>query len=247
MVTTGTRQRCAAPTDTGAHGGDTSHETDRSRRVRRRAVPLAGRPRARSCRRARNRWLVRSPRAMRGSGKYSPNASTFSAATSASSSASSRRKGGGSFRTADSAPTTRAPVTGDTVFEIGSVTKVFTALLLADMARRGEVKLTDPVAKYLPASVAARFDNGTRRSRWPTWPPTRPDCPSGRRTFRQREKGRSRWPPTPRPSSFNSCPASRCRTTSARSGGIRTWTRGCWAWRSRVVPAAPMRRCSGRG
>ncbi|HTR38856.1 MAG TPA: serine hydrolase [Bryobacteraceae bacterium] len=42
---------------------------------------------------------------------------------------------------------------GDTVFEIGSVTKVFTSLLLADMAERGEVALTDPVAKYLPASV----------------------------------------------------------------------------------------------
>jgi serine-type D-Ala-D-Ala carboxypeptidase/endopeptidase len=39
---------------------------------------------------------------------------------------------------------------GDTVFEIGSITKVFTALLLADMVARGEVALTDPVMKYLP-------------------------------------------------------------------------------------------------
>jgi len=46
------------------------------------------------------------------------------------------------------------PVDGDTVFEIGSVTKVFTGLLLADMAARGEVALTDPVAKYLPMNVA---------------------------------------------------------------------------------------------
>lgn len=42
---------------------------------------------------------------------------------------------------------------GDTVFEIGSVTKVFTSLLLADMVQRGEVKLDDPVSKYLPATV----------------------------------------------------------------------------------------------
>ena len=38
-----------------------------------------------------------------------------------------------------------------TVFEIGSITKVFTALLLADMADKGEVSLDDPAAKYLPA------------------------------------------------------------------------------------------------
>jgi CubicO group peptidase (beta-lactamase class C family) len=42
---------------------------------------------------------------------------------------------------------------GDTVFEIGSITKVFTALLLAEMVQRGEVALNDPVARYLPAEV----------------------------------------------------------------------------------------------
>lgn len=42
---------------------------------------------------------------------------------------------------------------GDTVFEIGSLTKVLTALLLADMASRGEVAFDDPVAKYLPPAV----------------------------------------------------------------------------------------------
>ena len=43
------------------------------------------------------------------------------------------------------------PLDADTVFEIGSITKVFTALLLADMANKGEVSLDDPAAKYLPA------------------------------------------------------------------------------------------------
>jgi D-alanyl-D-alanine-carboxypeptidase/D-alanyl-D-alanine-endopeptidase len=48
-------------------------------------------------------------------------------------------------------------VDGDTLFEIGSVTKVFTALLLADMVRRGEVALDDPVARSLaPARVPER-------------------------------------------------------------------------------------------
>jgi D-alanyl-D-alanine-carboxypeptidase/D-alanyl-D-alanine-endopeptidase len=48
---------------------------------------------------------------------------------------------------------TSQEVNGDTVFEIGSVTKTFTTLLLQDMVERGEVKLDDPVAKYLPESV----------------------------------------------------------------------------------------------
>lgn len=42
---------------------------------------------------------------------------------------------------------------GDTVFEIMSITKVLTSLLLADMAARGEVAFDDPVTKYLPSSV----------------------------------------------------------------------------------------------
>jgi serine-type D-Ala-D-Ala carboxypeptidase/endopeptidase len=45
------------------------------------------------------------------------------------------------------------PVGGDTVFEMGSITKVFTATLLTQAVERGEVKLDDPVAKYLPAGV----------------------------------------------------------------------------------------------
>jgi CubicO group peptidase (beta-lactamase class C family) len=44
-------------------------------------------------------------------------------------------------------------VNGDTLFEIGSDTKTFTTLLLADMFERGEMQLDDPVAKYLPESV----------------------------------------------------------------------------------------------
>jgi serine-type D-Ala-D-Ala carboxypeptidase/endopeptidase len=49
---------------------------------------------------------------------------------------------------------------GESVFEIGSITKVFTGILLADMARRGEVQLSDPVAKYVPADVTIPARNG---------------------------------------------------------------------------------------
>ncbi len=44
-------------------------------------------------------------------------------------------------------------IDGNTVFEIGSITKTFTSLLLVDMVNRGELKFDDPVAKHLPPSV----------------------------------------------------------------------------------------------
>jgi CubicO group peptidase (beta-lactamase class C family) len=82
------------------------------------------------------------------------------------------------------------PVNGDTLYEIGSITKVFTSLLLADMVERGEVALDDPVAKYLPVGVRMPERNGkqitlldlsTHRSGLPRMPanfnpkdPTRP-------------------------------------------------------------------------
>lgn len=49
---------------------------------------------------------------------------------------------------------------GATVFEIGSITKAFTAVLLQDMAERGEVKLDDPIAEYLPGTVKVPARNG---------------------------------------------------------------------------------------
>ena len=49
---------------------------------------------------------------------------------------------------------------GNTVFEIGSVTKVFTSLLLADMVERGEVRLDEPVADLLPKTVKVPSHNG---------------------------------------------------------------------------------------
>lgn len=51
-------------------------------------------------------------------------------------------------------------VNGNTVFEIGSITKVFTALLLQDMVERGQMKLDDPVSNYLPPSVKMPSRNG---------------------------------------------------------------------------------------
>jgi serine-type D-Ala-D-Ala carboxypeptidase/endopeptidase len=60
-----------------------------------------------------------------------------------------------------------------TIFEIGSLTKVFTALLLADMAERGQVRLSDPAARYLPgaAGPVTLADLATHTSGLPRLPP----------------------------------------------------------------------------
>ena len=54
----------------------------------------------------------------------------------------------------------RHPLNGDSVFEIASVTKVFTALLLTDMVRKRELALTDPVTRYLPKGMKVPERNG---------------------------------------------------------------------------------------
>jgi CubicO group peptidase (beta-lactamase class C family) len=49
--------------------------------------------------------------------------------------------------------TDAAPLDANSIFEIGSVTKVFTATLLADMVEQGLVRLDDPVQRHLPEDV----------------------------------------------------------------------------------------------
>ncbi len=51
-------------------------------------------------------------------------------------------------------------VSPNTLFEVGSVTKTFTALLLADMVLKGELKLIDPVEKWLPDGILLRDKTG---------------------------------------------------------------------------------------
>jgi serine-type D-Ala-D-Ala carboxypeptidase/endopeptidase len=73
----------------------------------------------------------------------------------------------------------RLPDGASSLFEIGSITKVFTATLLADMARAGLVALDDPVAAHLPADVRMPLrgraitleDLASHRSGLPRLPP----------------------------------------------------------------------------
>lgn len=39
------------------------------------------------------------------------------------------------------------------IYEIGSISKVFTATILADMVRKGEMNIEDPIDKYLPSTI----------------------------------------------------------------------------------------------
>lgn len=62
-----------------------------------------------------------------------------------------------------------------TAFEIGSVTKTFTGLLLAEAVERGEVALDDPIGEYLdlgdaPAASATFDELATHRSGLATFP-----------------------------------------------------------------------------
>ncbi|MCZ6681504.1 MAG: serine hydrolase [Candidatus Poribacteria bacterium] len=54
------------------------------------------------------------------------------------------------------------PVDENTIYEIGSVTKVFTSLLLADMVEKGELRLDDPIEKFLPDTVKVPMYDGKK-------------------------------------------------------------------------------------
>lgn len=54
------------------------------------------------------------------------------------------------------------PLDAQSVLEIGSLTKVFTGVLLADMVRRGEVGLMDPVERLLPPGTSVPSRSGKK-------------------------------------------------------------------------------------
>ena len=72
------------------------------------------------------------------------------------------------------------PVDGNTIFDIGSVTKTFVATVLADLVNQGVVELSDPLEMYLPSNVTVPSydeykitleDLATHTSGLPYWPP----------------------------------------------------------------------------
>jgi CubicO group peptidase (beta-lactamase class C family) len=99
---------------------------------------------------------------------------------------------------------------GGTIFEIGSITKMFTGLLLAYLAEQGLVGQDDPLAGYLPAWVRVPTFTGTT--------PTR-GC-----------RSRTCTPALPGPG---------CGVGQASASSTPTWVPGCWARRWPTRPASP--------
>ncbi|MEX0272534.1 serine hydrolase [Leptolyngbyaceae cyanobacterium UHCC 1019] len=58
------------------------------------------------------------------------------------------------------AQTNFCPVDGNTLFEIGSITKVFTALELANLVKQGTLNLDDRISTLLPDAVKVPTHNG---------------------------------------------------------------------------------------
>lgn len=78
----------------------------------------------------------------------------------------------------------------NTMYEIGSITKVFTSLSLAKMSLKNQLNINDPISKFLPKTVKTPIRNGkeisllslsTHRSGMPRFPyntdPKNPDEP----------------------------------------------------------------------
>jgi beta-lactamase class C len=65
------------------------------------------------------------------------------------------------FNYGDASTNPRTPVTGDTLFEIGSITKTFTATLASWAQVRQHLSLADTTSQYLPQLRGAPFGNVT--------------------------------------------------------------------------------------
>jgi serine-type D-Ala-D-Ala carboxypeptidase/endopeptidase len=87
---------------------------------------------------------------------------------------------------------------GNTIYELGSIGKLFTTLIMAEMSLKGQLNYNDPVSKYLPKRVKIPNRNGkeisllhlaTHRSGLPRMPynldPKNPDNPTADYTIEQ--------------------------------------------------------------
>jgi len=142
-------------------------------------------------------------------------------------------------------------VGGDTLFEIGSTTKVFTTLLLAEMAERGDVALDDPIAKYLPPACPRQRGAAADHAHRPGHPHLRPaPMDPGFRTTdtanpRALRPGRGAGAVFRRSGCTRSWRAGSRSATSALATSTPTSASAFWATCWRCGLASDSRRCCG--
>jgi hypothetical protein len=138
------------------------------------------------------------------------------------------------FNAGKFSPDSDRKIDSNTLFEIGSITKTFTATLLADMAQRGEVDLDDPLQEYLPktAHVPTRGDKqitlrdlATHHSGLPRMPDFEAQGPGESVRLVQRCRECS-----------TTCRTTRSSATSDRPTSTRTSAPACSATRSPTPP-----------
>jgi hypothetical protein len=131
-----------------------------------------------------------------------------------------------------------SPPLADTIFEIGSVTKVFTATLLAALVEDGTVSLEDPVQEYLPSSV--ELPTRGRGSPSPISPPTRPGFPACRAASwcARSDTGAIPMAGSPSMTSMPDYPSRGCAGSRAADRATPTLATGCSGTCSPRGPAA---------
>ena len=83
------------------------------------------------------------------------------------------------------------PVTADSIFNLGSVGKVFATTLLAQAVKQGELSLDDPVAKYV---TELQRGGDIRRITLGSLPVIVPDCRDVPQQYETWHRGRYTWP-----------------------------------------------------
>jgi CubicO group peptidase (beta-lactamase class C family) len=139
---------------------------------------------------------------------------------------------------------------GTTLFEIGSITKPFTGVLLADLVLRGEVSLDDPLSRHLPSPAPAwrhreptLLELATHRSALPNTPGG-----NGRRELAYLlGLGTNPWAQLSRAAYVRLVGRESPRRAPGRRFRYSSMAVGCLAKHSRRVPGSHTRICCANG
>lgn len=122
-----------------------------------------------------------------------------------------------------------APLRPDAVFEIGSITKVFTGVLLAQQVVAGELRLEQPARELLPTghTLPARDGREITLGDLSTQVSGLPPMPTN---FAPRDPANP-TPTTTAPGCWRSCAPCSPRARRGSATSTPTWGWGCWALR----------------